>query len=57
MDVWVVKCMDGRMDCYVYGWIDVDRTDGIMDGCIYRWIDGLFDGWMGVGMNGWMVSI
>jgi hypothetical protein len=24
---------------------------------MYRWIDVWFDGWMAVGMNGWMVRI
>jgi hypothetical protein len=38
---------------YVYK----DRTNGSMDECMERWIDVCFDGWVGVGMNGRMVSI
>jgi hypothetical protein len=39
--------MDGKMVGWVNGYIDC--TDGCMD----RWIDG----WMGVGINGWKISI
>jgi hypothetical protein len=39
------------MDELMYGYID--WNDGSMGECMDRWIDR----WIGVGMNGWMVSI
>jgi hypothetical protein len=43
------------MDDLMYFYID--RTDESMDGCMDGWIDGLLDGWVGVGIDGCMVSI
>jgi hypothetical protein len=47
----IIKWMDELMYGYIY------RNDGSMNGCMDLWIGGWFDGRMGVGMNGWMVSI
>jgi hypothetical protein len=43
------------MDELMYGYID--RTNGSNNECMNRWKVGWFDGRMGVGMNGWMVSV
>jgi hypothetical protein len=43
------------MEGLMYGYIG--RNNESMDGCMNEWIDGLIDGCMVVGINGWKVSI